>query len=195
MKRLRRWIWNGLAALSVLLCAAFIAIRIASRHMCLEFGFDRPERNGLNVGEIYATTPRDNIYVAYLRYTKPIPSLYRHHLNFAKDEACDADWSGSHFLGTNFSSGFAVFNSFGGRFGSDSDTASAGAPPFITGNLFGLTIPIYYIVSLTLILPGFWLTRHIHTMHREGKSSCFVCSYGLRATPNRCPECGTIPQK
>ena len=50
-------------------------------------------------------------------------------------------------------------------------------------------ISYWLIVLLKLILPA-WRIR-LRKRHRPGV--CPKCRYDLRATPDRCPECGTIP--
>jgi hypothetical protein len=56
-----------------------------------------------------------------------------------------------------------------------------------------LTVPYWAVVVASSVAPGLWLTLK----KREAKNSagrCKVCGYDLRATPDRCPECGTVPQ-
>ena len=52
-------------------------------------------------------------------------------------------------------------------------------------------------VILTAVLPLFWgmhfLTRALSARKSAIHGRCLSCGYDLRATPDRCPECGTIP--
>lgn len=54
--------------------------------------------------------------------------------------------------------------------------------------------PLWIVVLVTAWLPLHWLVlfRSYHR-HREEQAVCGQCGYDLRATPNRCPECGTVP--
>ena len=56
-------------------------------------------------------------------------------------------------------------------------------------------VPLWPIVTVLAILPMRWLIamfrRRVH--HRPG--FCDKCGYDLRATPDRCPECGMVRPK
>ena len=44
------------------------------------------------------------------------------------------------------------------------------------------------------ILPAIWLLGVIHlSTRRSRRGLCLKCGYDLRATPDRCPECGAVP--
>jgi hypothetical protein len=58
-------------------------------------------------------------------------------------------------------------------------------------------VPYWAVVLATLFLPLFWLLSYTLNWHdhrrRYRVGMCGNCGYDLRATPDLCPECGTIP--
>jgi len=52
--------------------------------------------------------------------------------------------------------------------------------------------PHWLLSAATSALPAAWLTI-TRRSHKRPSGTCPVCGYDLRATPNRCPECGTVP--
>jgi hypothetical protein len=48
---------------------------------------------------------------------------------------------------------------------------------------------------LLSIPPGFAIRRRRRPTRQHGQPVCPACGYDLRATPGRCPECGTIPAR
>jgi hypothetical protein len=59
----------------------------------------------------------------------------------------------------------------------------------------GLTLTLYLalIFAVPPIIATIQIIRRLRKPRQPGK--CQVCGYDLRATPDRCPECGAIPAK
>jgi hypothetical protein len=61
----------------------------------------------------------------------------------------------------------------------------------------GFAIPYWvaWAMWIPLFFPAARLRRQRILRDRIGKGLCVECGYDLRATPDRCPECGTVPPK
>ncbi|MDB5323725.1 MAG: hypothetical protein JWN40_5356 [Phycisphaerales bacterium] len=54
------------------------------------------------------------------------------------------------------------------------------------------TMPAWLPVALFAIPPALFVRRRIRARRRAQTGHCRRCGYDLRATPDRCPECGTL---
>ena len=64
---------------------------------------------------------------------------------------------------------------------------------FATHAEWSITLPILLPFVLSMILPWIWLHRYRATNQARAHGRCVRCGYDLRATPQRCPECGSVP--
>ena len=73
--------------------------------------------------------------------------------------------------------------------------ALRGPPPW--GNTFWSALPpgaiIGPLAGAAVIAYDRWRIRRDRREARRDAGHCVVCGYDLRATPDRCPECGTVP--
>jgi hypothetical protein len=58
-----------------------------------------------------------------------------------------------------------------------------------------LVFPIWLAAALFALLPATRQALAIRRRRRKRERHCTHCGYDLRATPDRCPECGAIPSK
>jgi hypothetical protein len=67
---------------------------------------------------------------------------------------------------------------------------------FATGRLGAwrfIKVPFWFPTACTLVLPLSRLVRTLTRRRRYASGRCASCGYDLRATPDRCPECGHTP--
>jgi hypothetical protein len=59
-----------------------------------------------------------------------------------------------------------------------------------------IIVPYWFVALLSMIsavMSGISMGGKIRTARRVRTGHCLACGYDLRATPDRCPECGAIP--
>jgi predicted RNA-binding Zn-ribbon protein involved in translation (DUF1610 family) len=52
---------------------------------------------------------------------------------------------------------------------------------------------VLYTVAPAAGFTVYWLVRPQSPRQKESNGICHHCGYDLRATPDRCPECGAVP--
>jgi hypothetical protein len=57
------------------------------------------------------------------------------------------------------------------------------------------TVPYWFMFIVTGALPVVRLRATMRRSSRRKGGRCETCGYDLRATPDRCPECGRLPKK
>jgi hypothetical protein len=60
------------------------------------------------------------------------------------------------------------------------------------GGVRAVEFPHWFAALVLLVPPAVWYARFRRARERREHGRCRVCGYDLRATPDRCPECGTV---
>ncbi len=184
MKLAGRWVVDRLAALSLLLAAALIAVwvsRLLPRQLWIPLSFqviDNP-RHSLSAGGatniLFFESIQYSAPVAGPKYSDPTAPAFRK--KFASPEF--------HVTAFRFKTikepHFNIRKD--GRLNMDGTRKTIG-------------VPYGFLLALFLLLPAWrWvpvLARAIRRRFAALPGACRICGYDLRATPTQCPECGTV---
>jgi hypothetical protein len=61
-----------------------------------------------------------------------------------------------------------------------------------TDNFWILGVPYWFLALLTAAIPARWVWLRARARRRRRSNCCPACGYDLRASTERCPECGTM---
>jgi hypothetical protein len=62
--------------------------------------------------------------------------------------------------------------------------------PFGAPKGFTARVPIVGVAAPLVVFPGLWTLVKYRERSRRRRGLCLSCGYDLRASPDRCPECG-----
>jgi hypothetical protein len=62
------------------------------------------------------------------------------------------------------------------------------------GGIWNCEVPYWMLAVLASVVPTVWAAVRFWGRRRTRAGLCSSCGYDLRATPDRCPECGTLPR-
>lgn len=97
--------------------------------------------------------------------------------------------------GSGQTSTFSVWNAFGISEARIEATHLKGHVPTAVSTLRYWSMPIAFLELGAMVLPAVWLIKRCCSNVRQRGHRCTSCGYDLRATPERCPECGAVPGK
>jgi len=177
MKRILRRLFNGTVTVSLLLCVAAILLFLRSECVC-DSVLWQPDSGTA----CYIESARGHFYYVSGTLTPPskLPAV-----GWKTD-------GGLHFDAPDYY-GTSVLGVF-----TDDYARDLGASMW---DYEMVRVPYSLVVAGLAICPGIALCpRLVRVLMRAFEPRykigiCHVCGYDLRATPNRCPECGTVPAK
>jgi hypothetical protein len=173
------------AAASLLLCVATVALWVRSywRAEELSYGkFDDQTYQALEFRCVMGEFQVASVTYAIPQDVKAIGKSWSVHSRPARAE---------HKLRSDQNEDGMTVSSSGWFFGFGYLSQTA---PFLAGySLRAVAIPAWSLALFFTVAPALRLRAIRHGSRRRRVGECMGCGYDLRATPDRCPECGAAP--
>jgi hypothetical protein len=66
---------------------------------------------------------------------------------------------------------------------------------YMSNGRLHVCVPHWFVLSVFAAVPAAWLSLYARIRRRLTRGRCASCGYDLRATPERCPECGAVSER
>jgi hypothetical protein len=173
---------NGATVMSAVLCVATVVSWVRSFRVVDEWvwsdGADRPRRV-YRMGHRYVwAAARGRVYAMH-DTSWWFPPQFRHARHDPAGWALAPDATYGSVLGFRWAAHVGT-----------PMASSVTMPPFTLYRV--VVVPHAFLAAFAAVLPGVRLARGWRRRRGRAAGRCARCGYDLRATPGRCPECGTI---
>lgn len=117
---------------------------------------------------------------------EPTPAMWT---STRRNSAAENDWGLSALppIGT-------IPTASAGKAGFKAETGALWGSGFAVHPFHAYSVPLWAFCVLFAIWPTVRIVLWTRAQMRYGENCCPKCGYDLRATPDRCPECGSMPQ-
>jgi hypothetical protein len=183
MKRVRPWLFNGIAVVLPVFGIPYILLQSTGPHET-GFGWANNSVEG-RIDSAYGVGTHGGI-ICFGTWHETWPEGYGAPLSYG-----DSGWFSDGRIAASPSNvrnvlGFAIYQYKIDRWGDY----------VVTGS--GIMLPAWFL-AIMFCIPMLVCFRRMIVVHRDrrraNRACCVACGYDLRATPDQCPECGAIPQK
>lgn len=198
MNRLLRRVYSVAAALSLLLCVLLSTMWGLTYRGTNRFGWERnpPPFSGQARRSIVvdAMANRNSLLITVAKWLPDAASTPGQIGETSTANQSHLFWEQTrgHYLLTLYPQYDSNYCYYHLRSGVVTTTAGKGR-----GWVLRVGVPFFGLIPLLLALPATWFGRWLHvqirTRRRATAGCCPICNYDLRATPDRCPECGAAP--
>jgi hypothetical protein len=180
VRRLARILLNALTVLSLLLCAATVALWVLGSVTIGNYGnpFSDQRSRGANPSGVQAFG-----YGLAFHSSGAAMRFHWHYIRRAGDKLS---------IGSMWAQAEPNWTGFAWNVAPTGQTAPNGKPWARQGTV---AVPHWFVIVVSAALPGLWFRRRRRARYRLQRGLCPDCGYDLRATPERCPECGAVPGK
>lgn len=197
---MKRWLgsfFTAISLLSLLLCLTTCVLWVRSYWRWDRLGGEGEIRLGdPQWGGTALSASGRSIFTVWKRSSpraRPTPATALEHASFptpARAATGTQDLGQLHFLGFVFER--SESDPEGGRPRNPGARLRVAAKQII----WNVTVPYWQVAVLFAITPTVWTWRSARKRRarRQAGGQCSACGYDLRATPDRCPECGAVPK-
>jgi hypothetical protein len=192
MRLFLRIVSVGVTLVSLLSCVGLIALWIRSYN-----GADYVSRTWLTGADAMTTrneTQRLSVTRGQIRFTIEQNTYYHHgavDISKLKPGPRPSEWCRGRF-GPRYVSEEAPERTFWERRGFAA-WEWGWSSSFADSRDRNWSVPVWPVVVLLALLPAIRPVWPVVVLLGYGAGRCAACGYDLRATPERCPECGAVP--